>query len=403
MKFDSRRVVWRRVVDMNDRALRQITASLGGVTNGFPRESGFDITVASEVMAIFCLAENLEDLHNRLGAIIVGYTRERAPICAQDLSADGSMAVLLKDALRPNLVQTLENKPALIHGGPFANIAHGCNSVIATKTGLGLADYVVTEAGFGADLGAEKFFNIKCRKSELQPDAVVIVATIRALKYHGGIARDKLSQPNVQAVERGLENLAKHVLNVGQFGVPVVVGINGFESDVEEELNCVRSFCSTLGIEAISCTHWADGGVGAEELAHKVAEIADSGQAQFRTLYEDNLTLWEKARTISRSLYGAEDIIADKRVRQQFSQLEEDGFGQLPVCMAKTQYSFSTDPGLLGAPQGHMVPIREVRLAAGAGFIVAICGDIMTMPGLPRVPAANSIRIGDDGQVEGLF
>ena len=403
MKFDSRRVVWRRVVDMNDRALRQITASLGGVTNGFPRESGFDITVASEVMAIFCLAENLEDLHNRLGAIIVGYTRERAPICAQDLSADGSMAVLLKDALRPNLVQTLENNPALIHGGPFANIAHGCNSVIATKTGLGLADYVVTEAGFGADLGAEKFFNIKCRKSELQPDAVVIVATIRALKYHGGIARDKLSQPNVQAVEKGLENLAKHVRNVGQFGVPVVVGINGFESDVEEELNCVRSFCATLGIEAISCTHWADGGVGTEELAHKVAEIADSGQAQFRTLYEDNLTLWEKVRTIARSLYGAEDIIADKRVRQQFSQLEEDGFGQLPVCMAKTQYSFSTDPALLGAPQGHMVPIREVRLAAGAGFIVAICGDIMTMPGLPRVPAANSIRIGDDGQVEGLF
>ena len=403
MKFDSRRVVWRRVVDMNDRALRQITASLGGVTNGFPRESGFDITVASEVMAIFCLAENLEDLHNRLGAIIVGYTRKRAPICAQDLSADGSMAVLLKDALRPNLVQTLENNPALIHGGPFANIAHGCNSVIATKTGLGLADYVVTEAGFGADLGAEKFFNIKCRKSELQPDAVVIVATIRALKYHGGIARDKLSEPNVQAVEKGLENLAKHVRNVGQFGVPVVVGINGFESDVEEELNCVRSFCATLGIEAISCTHWADGGVGTEELAHKVAEIADSGQAQFRTLYEDNLTLWEKVRTIARSLYGAEDIIADKRVRQQFSQLEEDGFGQLPVCMAKTQYSFSTDPGLLGAPQGHMVPIREVRLAAGAGFIVAICGDIMTMPGLPRVPAANSIRIGDDGQVEGLF
>ena len=403
MKFDSRRVAWRRVVDMNDRALRQITASLGGVSNGFPRESGFDITVASEVMAIFCLAENLEDLHNRLGAIIAGYTRKRAPICARDLAADGSMAVLLKDALRPNLVQTLENNPALIHGGPFANIAHGCNSVIATKTGLGLADYVVTEAGFGADLGAEKFFNIKCRKSGLQPDAVVIVATIRALKYHGGIARDKLSEPNVRAVEKGLENLDKHVRNVGQFGVPVVVGINGFESDVEEELNCVRAFCLTLGIEAIPCTHWADGGAGAEELAHKVAEIADSGQAQFRTSYEDSLTLWEKARTIARSLYGAEDIIADKRVRQQFSQLEEDGFGRLPVCMAKTQYSFSTDPGLLGAPQGHMVPIREARLAAGAGFIVAICGDIMTMPGLPRVPAANRIRIGDDGQVEGLF
>jgi formate--tetrahydrofolate ligase len=403
MKFDSRRVAWRRVVDMNDRALRQITASLGGVANGFPRESGFDITVASEVMAIFCLAESLEDLDNRLGAIIVGYTRERVPICARDLSADGSMAVLLKDALRPNLVQTLENNPALIHGGPFANIAHGCNSVIATKTGLGLADYVVTEAGFGADLGAEKFFNIKCRKSGLHPDAVVIVVTIRALKYHGGVSRDKLSEPNVQAVEKGLENLAKHVRNVGQFRVPVVVGINRFESDVDEELNCVQAFCSTLGIEAVPCTHWADGGAGAEELAHKVAEIADSGQAQFRTLYEDNLALWEKVRTIARSLYGAEDIIADKKVRQQFSQLEEDGFGQLPVCMAKTQYSFSTDPSLLGAPQGHIVPIREVRLAAGAGFIVAICGDIMTMPGLPRVPAANNIRIGDDGQVEGLF
>jgi len=401
--FDLRRVNWRRVVDMNDRALRQITTSLGGASNGFPRESGFDITVASEVMAIFCLAEDLNDLKNRLGNIIVGYTRQRAPIFARDLSANGSMTVLLKDALRPNLVQTLENNPALIHGGPFANIAHGCNSVIATKTGLGLADYVVTEAGFGADLGAEKFFNIKCRKSGLHPDAVVIVATIRALKYHGGVLRAQLSEPNVEAVEGGFENLARHIRNVKQFGVPVVIGINGFESDTEEELNCVKSFCTTLGVDAIPCTHWADGGAGAEELAYKVAEISDSGRAQFRTLYDDSLPIWEKARSVAQTLYGADDIIADKKVHQQFSQLQEDGFGELPVCMAKTQYSFSTDPDLLGAPQGHVVPIREIRLAAGAGFVVVICGDIMTMPGLPRTPAANNIRIGNDGEVEGLF
>ncbi|MBO67764.1 MAG: formate--tetrahydrofolate ligase [Acidiferrobacteraceae bacterium] len=401
--FDSRRVAWRRVVDMNDRALRTITASLGGISNGFPRESGFDITVASEVMAIFCLAEDLNDLQSRLASIIVGYTRDRKPIFARDLSADGPMTVLLKDALRPNLVQTLENNPSLIHGGPFANIAHGCNSVIATKTGLGLADYVVTEAGFGADLGAEKFFNIKCRKSGLQPEVVVIVATVRALKFHGGVARDNLSIPDVDAVRKGLQNLSKHIENVGQFGVPVVVGINGFESDLEEEYECIREFCATLGVEAIPCTHWSNGGAGAEDLAHKVAEIADSQQAQFRPLYEDNLSLWEKTRTIARSLYGAEDIIADKKVRSQFSQLEDDGFGSFPVCMAKTQYSFSTDPGLLGAPKGHMVPIREVRLASGAGFIVAICGDIMTMPGLPKVPAANSIGLGESGEVEGLF
>jgi len=403
LDFDSRRVAWRRVVDMNDRALRHITASLGGVSNGFPRESGFDITVASEVMAIFCLAEDLNDLQNRLASIIVGYTRERKPIFARDLSADGPMTVLLKDALRPNLVQTLENNPSLIHGGPFANIAHGCNSVIATKTGLGLADYVVTEAGFGADLGAEKFFNIKCRKSGLQPEVVVIVATVRALKFHGGIARDKLSIPDIDAVRKGLQNLSKHIRNVGQFGVPVVVGINGFESDLEEEYECIREFCLTLGVEAIPCSHWSNGGAGAEDLAHKVIEITDSQQAQFEPLYADNLSLWEKTRTIARSLYGAEDIIADKKVQSQFSQLEEAGFGHFPVCMAKTQYSFSTDPGLLGAPQGHMVPIREIRLASGAGFIVAICGDIMTMPGLPKVPAANSIRLGETGEVEGLF
>ena len=402
--FDTRRVSWRRVVDMNDRALRQITASLGGASNGFPRETGFDITVASEVMAIFCLAENLKDLQQHLGAIIVGYTRERKPIFARDLSADGSMTVLLKDALQPNLVQTLENNPALIHGGPFANIAHGCNSVIATKTALGLADYVVTEAGFGADLGAEKFFNIKCRKSEITPEVVVIVATIRALKYHGGIARDQFSKPDSGAVREGLENLARHIRNISQFGVPSVVAINRFESDIDEELQCVRDFCSSFEVEAIECNHWSHGGAGTENLARKVVEISDSGQSQFRTLYPDSLTPWEKARAIARTLYGAEDIISDKKVRQQFTQLEEDGFGHLPVCMAKTQYSFSTDPGLLGAPSGHMVPIREVRLAAGAGFIVVICGEIMTMPGLPRVPAANSIRIGEDNnEAEGLF
>ena len=403
LEFDSRRVNWRRVVDMNDRALRHVNVSLGGISNGFPRESGFDITVASEVMAIFCLAEDLDDLQHRLGNIIVGYDRKRTPIYARDLSADGSMTVLLKDALRPNLVQTLENNPALIHGGPFANIAHGCNSVIATKTGLSLADYVVTEAGFGADLGAEKFFNIKCRKSGLHPDAVVIVATIRALKYHGGVAKKDLSEPNVRAVDKGLENLAKHVRNVEQFGVPVIVGINGFESDVEEEVDCVRNFCTTLGVDAVSCTHWADGGAGAEELARKVVEIADSGRAKFQPLYDDSIPIWEKTRTVAQKLYGANDIIADKKVQQQFSQLQEEGFGGLPICMAKTQYSFSTDPGLLGAPEGHVVPIREVRLASGAGFVVVICGDIMTMPGLPRVPAANNIRIGSNREVEGLF
>ena len=401
--FDARRVNWRRVVDMNDRALRNITASLGGVSNGFPRESGFDITVASEVMAIFCLAENLEDLQNRLGNIIVGYSRSRSPIFARDLSADGSMTVLLKDAFRPNLVQTLENNPALIHGGPFANIAHGCNSVIATKTGLGLSDYVVTEAGFGADLGAEKFLNIKCRKSGLRPDAAVIVATIRALKYHGGLSKSELSKPNTDAVLRGLENLGKHIQNLEQFGVPVIVAVNGFESDTIDEFEAIKNFCVDLGVDAISCTHWADGGAGAEELAEKVVEIADSDTAKFQPLYEDVTPLWEKTRTVAQKIYGAEDIIADKKVEQQFTHLQEEGFGNLPVCMAKTQYSFSTDPALLGAPNGHMVPIREVRLAAGAGFVVAICGDIMTMPGLPRIPAANNIRIGADGEIEGLF
>ena len=403
LDLDSRRISWRRVVDMNDRALRQITTALGGVANGFPRESGFDITVASEVMAIFCLADNTEDLQKRLGNIIIGYTRQRQPIYARDLKAEGPMTVLLRDALRPNLVQTLEHTPALIHGGPFANIAHGCNSIIATRAALGLADYVVTEAGFGADLGAEKFFNIKCRKSGLRPDAVVVVATIRALKYHGGIARDQLSEPNAEAVRKGFSNLAQHIDNIRQFGVPAVVAINSFSADTNEERESLQELCAAVGVEAIDCYHWADGGAGAEVLARKVVTMADSGEADFTTLYEDTIPLVDKIRTIAQRLYCAEDILLDKRVAQQLAQLEEDGFGELPVCMAKTQYSFSTDPTMLGAPKGHTVPIREVRLAAGAGFVVAICGEIMTMPGLPRVPAANSIRIDDSGQVEGLF
>lgn len=403
LDFDSRRITWRRVVDMNDRALRQITTSLGGIANGFPRESGFDITVASEVMAIFCLAENVDDLQQRLANIIVGYTRAREPIYARDLKAEGPMTVLLRDALRPNLVQTLEHTPALIHGGPFANIAHGCNSVIATRAALGLGDYVVTEAGFGADLGAEKFFNIKCRKSGLRPDAAVVVATIRALKFHGGIARNQLNEPDTDAVRRGFVNLARHIHNIGQFGVPVIVAINGFSADTDEERAALQELCAAANIDAVDCHHWADGGAGAEALAHKVVALADSGKANFAPLYEDALPLADKIRTVAQQLYGAEDIILDKRVHQQLSQLEADGFGNLPVCMAKTQYSFSTDPTLLGAPNGHQIPVREVRLAAGAGFVVVICGEIMTMPGLPRVPAANSIRIDDAGQVEGLF
>ena len=403
LDFDSRRVTWRRVVDMNDRALRQITASLGGIANGFPRESGFDITVASEVMAIFCLAENVDDLQQRLGNIIVGYTRAREPIYARDLNAEGPMTVLLRDALRPNLVQTLEHTPALIHGGPFANIAHGCNTVIATRAALGLGDYVVTEAGFGADLGAEKFFNIKCRKSGLRPDAAVVVATIRALKFHGGIARNQFNEPDADAVRRGFVNLARHIDNIGQFGVPVIVAINGFSADTDEERAALQELCAAENIDAIDCHHWADGGAGAEALAHKVVALADSGKADFVPLYEDALPLADKIRSVAQKLYGADEIILDKRVQQQLSQLEADGFGNLPVCMAKTQYSFSTDPTLLGAPSGHQIPVREVRLAAGAGFVVVICGEIMTMPGLPRVPAANSIRIDDAGQVEGLF
>ena len=402
LELDSRRVTWRRVVDMNDRALRQITTSLGGVANGFPRESGFDITVASEIMAIFCLAEDLDDLKRRLGNIIVGYRRDRTPVLARDVHAPGPMTALLKDAFMPNLVQTLENNPALVHGGPFANIAHGCNSVVATKTALKLADYVVTEAGFGADLGAEKFFDIKCRKAGLAPDVVVLVATARALKMHGGVAKSDLSLENVAAVEAGLENLGRHLRNITQYGVPIAVAINRFTADTDGELNAISQFCSEFGVEVFNCTHWSDGGAGTEAMAAYVAELADSGRSQFRTLYDDKLSLWEKARCVARNVYGADDIIADKKVRTQFDEYNKD-YGHFPVCMAKTQYSFSTDPNLLGAPSGHMVPIREIRLSAGAEFLVVICGEIMTMPGLPRVPAANSISVNEQGEIEGLF
>jgi formate--tetrahydrofolate ligase len=400
--FDTRRVTWRRVMDMNDRALRQITNSLGGVSNGFPREDGFDITVASEVMAIFCLSTDLADLTKRLGNIIVGYTRDKKPIYARDLKADGAMTVLLKDAIAPNLVQTLENNPAFIHGGPFANIAHGCNSVIATTTALKLADYVVTEAGFGADLGAEKFFDIKCRKAGLKPAAAVIVATVRALKMHGGVAKEDLGKENVAAVKKGGENLARHIENVKKFGVPAVVAINRFIADTDAELDAVRQLCAELGSEAIECNHWALGSEGTEKLAHAVVKLAD-GSSNFKPLYPDDMSLWDKTRTIAQSLYGAQGIIADKAVRDRFAEFEKMGFGHYPVCMAKTQYSFSTDPNLKGAPSNHVVPIREVRLSAGAEFIVVVCGEIMTMPGLPRVPSANHIRLNDKLEVEGLF
>jgi formate--tetrahydrofolate ligase len=401
--LDSRRISWRRVVDMNDRALRSIANSLGGPGNGFPREDGFDITVASEVMAIFCLSRNLEDLQQRLSKIIIGYTRELQPITADAVNAPGAMAVLLKDAIAPNLVQTLENNPAFIHGGPFANIAHGCNSVIATTTALKLADYVVTEAGFGADLGAEKFFDIKCRSAGLSPNAVVLVATIRALKMHGGVAKDDLDKENVEAVAAGCSNLARHISNLKSYGVPVVVAINRFSADSDAEVARVREVASGLGSTAIDCTHWADGGAGTEALAQHVVEMIDAGGGNFELLYPDDMPLWEKMRTIARRIYGAEDIIADKKVRDQVSQYQSAGFGKLPICVAKTQYSFSTDPNLKGAPSGHVVPIREVRLSAGAGFLVFVCGEIMTMPGLPRVPAADKIHIDDDGLIQGLF
>ncbi len=403
LEIDIRRVVWRRVVDMNDRALRQITASLGGVSNGFPSEAGFDITVASEVMACLCLANDLKDLEKRLGDMIVAYTRDRKPIYARDIKADGAMTVLLKDAMQPNLVQTLENNPAFVHGGPFANIAHGCNSVIATTTALKLADYVVTEAGFGADLGAEKFMNIKCRKAGIAPDCVVLVATVRAMKMNGGIAKADLGAENVDAVKAGCANLGRHIGNVKSFGVPVVVAINHFTGDSEAEVQAVRDYVASQGSEAIVSKHWADGSKGSEALARRVAEIADAGVANFAPLYPDEMPLFQKMETIAKRIYHADEVLADKKIRDQLKAWEEQGYGHLPVCMAKTQYSFSTDPNLRGAPTGHSVPVREVRLSAGAGFVVAVCGDIMTMPGLPRVPSAENIRLNDAGEVEGLF
>ena len=403
LDIDPRLVTWRRVVDMNDRALRSITSGLGGYHNGVVREAGFDITVASEIMAIFCLATSLSDLEERLGNIVFGYTHKSEPVTVRQINAQGAMTALLKDAMQPNLVQTMENNPALMHGGPFANIAHGCNSVMATQTALKLSDYVVTEAGFGADLGAEKFFNIKCRKAGLHPDAVVLVATIKALKMHGGVPKDELGKENTEALARGCKNLGRHIRNLGKFGVPVVVAVNRFTADTDAETALVLDYCREFGVNAVDCTHWADGGRGVVQLAEQVAALCDSGTAQFRTLYSDDLSLWEKARRIARELYGADDIIADKKVREEFAKFDAAGYGHYPVCMAKTQYSFSTDPNLLGAPSGHVVPIREVRLAAGAEFIVVICGAIMTMPGLPRRPAADSIRVNSAGEIEGLF
>jgi formate--tetrahydrofolate ligase len=390
-------------MDMNDRALRQIVCSLGGVANGYPRETGFDITVASEVMAILCLARDLKDLERRLGNIIVGYRRDKSPVFARDIKADGAMTVLLKDAMQPNLVQTLENNPAFVHGGPFANIAHGCNSVIATTTALKLADYVVTEAGFGADLGAEKFFDIKCRKAGLKPDAAVIVATVRAMKMNGGVKKDDLNREDIEAVRKGCANLGRHVQNVKKFGVPVVVAINHFTSDTEAEIRAVKDYVATLGAEAILCRHWAEGSAGIEALARKVVELADSGLSQFSPLYPDDMPLFQKIETIAKDIYHAGEVIADKAVRDQLRVWEEQGYGRLPVCMAKTQYSFSTDPNLRGAPSGHTVPVREVRLSAGAGFVVVITGEIMTMPGLPKVPSSERIFLNEDGQIEGHY
>ncbi|WP_370268653.1 formate--tetrahydrofolate ligase [Nioella sp.] len=403
LEIDERRVTWRRVLDMNDRALRDTVTSLGGVANGFPRQTGFDITVASEVMAILCLAKNLEDLQRRLGDMIVAYRRDRSPIYCRDIKADGAMTVLLRDAMQPNLVQTLENNPAFVHGGPFANIAHGCNSVTATTTALKLADYVVTEAGFGADLGAEKFMNIKCRKAGLAPSCVVVVATVRAMKMNGGVAKADLGTENVDAVKKGCPNLGRHIENVKSFGVPVVVAINHFVTDTDAEVQAVKDYVSSMGSEAILCQHWAKGSEGTKELATRVAEIADADMANFAPLYGDDLSLFEKIETVAKRIYRADEVLADKKIRDQLKEWEAAGYGKLPVCMAKTQYSFTTDPNRRGAPTGHSVPVREVRLSAGAGFVVVICGEIMTMPGLPRVPAAESIRINDEGLVEGLF
>ncbi len=403
LNIDVRRVVWRRVMDMNDRSLRSIIVDLGGVANGYPRQDSFDITVASELMAIFCLATDLEDLENRIGNITIGYTRDKQSIYAKDLNAQGPMTVLLKEAIRPNVTQTLENNPAIIHGGPFANIAHGCNSVIATKAGLKLSDYVVTEAGFGADLGAEKFLNIKCRKSGLKPDCVVIVATIRALKMHGGVNKEDLKKENVSALKDGLVNLRRHINNIRKFGLPVTVAVNHFITDTEDEMKTLLDFCETQGVKASKCTHWSNGSEGTIELAKNVTDICEDKKDTFKFLYEDDLPLFKKIEKIAQEMYSASEVVADTKVRQQLKEFEEKGYGKLPVCIAKTQYSFSTDPNLKGAPTGHVLPVREVRLSSGAEFIVVVCGEIMTMPGLPRVPAADSIKLNDKGEIEGLF
>jgi len=403
LNIDVRRVSWRRVMDMNDRSLRSIIVDLGGVANGYPRQDSFDITVASELMAIFCLATDLKDLENRIANITIGYTRDKKPIHAKDLNAQGPMTVLLKDAIRPNITQTLEHNPAIIHGGPFANIAHGCNSVIATKAGLKLADYVVTEAGFGADLGAEKFLNIKCRKSGIKPDCVVIVATIRALKMHGGLGKDELKNENVSALKKGLVNLERHINNTRKFGIPVTIAVNHFITDTDKEMKTLLDFCKTQGVKASKCTHWSNGGEGTKELAENVVEICKDNQTTFKYLYEDSLSLFKKIEKIAQEIYHASEVVADTKVRQQLKDFEEKGYGKLPVCIAKTQYSFSTDPNLKGAPTGHVLPVREVRLSSGAEFVVVVCGEIMTMPGLPRVPAADSIKLNDKGEIEGLF
>ena len=403
LNIDPRRITWKRVVDMNDRSLRDITCGLGGTGNGIPRQSGFDITVASEIMAVFCLASDLEDLENRIGNIVFAYTRNLEPVRVHQLNAQGALTALLRDAFQPNLVQTLENNPALMHGGPFANIAHGCNSVMATKTALKLADYVVTEAGFGADLGAEKFFDIKCRKAGLAPDAVVLVATTKALKMHGGVKKEDLKDENIDAVTEGCKNLAKHISNIEQFGVPVTVAINEFYTDTKDEHQAIIDFCKNLNVVCKISSHWENGGAGASDLAAHISDLVDSTESSFKPLYEDDMSLWEKTRHIARTIYGADDIIADQRVRNKFAQLEKEGFGNYPICMAKTQYSFSTDPLLMGAPTGHEVPIREVRLCSGAEFIVVVCGAIMTMPGLPRKPASEAIGVDKDKNIKGLF
>ncbi len=403
LDIDVRRIVWKRVMDMNDRSLRSININLGGVANGFPREDGFDITVASEIMAIFCLSNDLEDLEKRIGNITIAYTRDKKPVYAKDLKAHGPMTVLLKDAIRPNVTQTLENNPAIIHGGPFANIAHGCNSVIATKTGLKLADYVVTEAGFGADLGAEKFLDIKCRKSNLKPSCVVIVATIRALKMHGGVAKDDLKNENVEALKKGLVNLERHIENVKKFGLPVAIAVNHFIKDTDSEVKALIDFCDSLGVKASLCTHWANGGEGTKELAAHVADLCEKKDAKFNFLYESKTPLFKKIEIIAKEIYRADEVIADTKIRDQLKSFEEAGYGELPICVAKTQYSFSTDPNLKGAPIGHVLPVREIKLSSGAEFIVVVCGAIMTMPGLPRVPAADSIKLNEKGEIEGLF